>query len=387
MDRKLFVSERAGKLELVADGEYYRFEPNMLPIDYVPSKKVQQQTTKTATSLGVLKGRSRDFSAPEIRLFQNVFMIKEATLSSEIEGTRATMEDIFRGEKIREVDKEKRLDAEEINNYIKALEIALKTEGEITEALLRDLHKKLLTGVRGSSKTPGEYKTGQNAIGAREDTFSTAKFVPASPFTTPYLVENLLKFINGTDYEPLSKIAIAHYQFEVIHPFRDGNGRLGRLISMVQICREEFLDHPLLYISEYFNRNRDTYIETLFNVSARGEIDEWVLFFLKALDYQANRSIKLLDKLTIYKKDLHDIIYQISKSQSMHRLVDLLFKNPYVNTQDVMTTLNISQPRAWGLVTRLESLGVLIEDKTQRNRRKLYVAKKIIDIVQETSNE
>lgn len=347
MDERLFISQRAGKLVWVNEGMYHKFEPNELPIEYMPSNVVGRQLTKTASTLGELRGRSKGFTTPEVRLFQHMFMVKEATLSSEIEGTRATIGDVLKGRKIEEANLERRLETEEINNYIKALEMALHNDGVISEALLKKLHNTLLQGVRGASKTPGIYKTEQNAIGNREDTLDTAKFVPASPQTTPDLMANFVKFINTTDYEPLYKIAITHYQFEAIHPFRDGNGRLGRLISTVQICREKLLEYPLLYISEYFNRNRDTYTEKLFNVSARGEVEEWILFFLKALEYQANQSLDLLNKLTEYKSFLQETMHEVSKSPNMHLLIDLLFREPYFEINDIRRTLNISQPAAW----------------------------------------
>ena len=383
MDENQFTNILMGKLEWVAEGMYYRFEPNNLPIQYIPSNKVQQQVTRTASVLGELKGRSREFSPQEVKLFQQMFMVKEATLSSEIEGTRATMGDVLRGKKIIEQDKEKREDIVEINNYSKALEIVLQSNTELNVTLLESLHRILLTGARGATKGPGEFKVYQNGIGNREDTLDTAKFVPASPQTTPALINNLMMFMNSKEYEPLYKIAISHYQFETIHPFRDGNGRLGRLLVMAQLCREDFLGYPIIYISEYFNRNRDTYTEKLFNVSAKGEVEDWVLFFLKGLEYQAAQSIRILNELLNYKTHLQEITHELSKSPNMHILIDSLFRSPYFDIEDVQNILKITQPAARSLVIRLVELGVVEEQHPLvKSRRKLYAARKILNIIE-----
>ena len=382
MDEREFINKEMGKTQWVQEGMYYRFEPAKLPLKYVPSSKVLQQLTKTALALGGLKTLSKDFSRQEILLLQHPFLMKEAQLSSEMEGTRSTITEIYKEEKIKEENTEKRLDNEEIRNYRNALEYALREEdGIINEKMLKQIHKILLTGVRGENKFPGEYKSKQNAVGKREDTFDSARFVPASPEETPKLMENLVEFINSSDYEPLYKIAMAHYQFEATHPFRDGNGRIGRLLIMLQLCREEILSHPLLYISEYFNRNRDTYTDLLFEVSAKGNIEEWFFFFLKSLEYQASQSLILLTKLQNYKKELQEKMHKISQSPNIHLLVESLFKQPIFSIKDVENSLKITQPAAWNLLKKLKELDLIKEFATIKNK-KIYIAHKIIGIVE-----
>ena len=382
MDEREFTNKEMGKVEWVTKGMYYRFEPAKLPYNYFPSVKIMRQLTQTVLALGGLKALSKEFSRNEVLLLQTPFFIKEAQLSSEIEGTRATITDIFKNKKIPETNSEKREDREEINNYREALNYSLKDkEGIINEILLKNIHRILLKGVRGRTKTPGEYKSEQNAIGNREDTWDTARFVPASPETTPELVDNIMDFINSADYEPLYKIAMTHYQFEAIHPFRDGNGRIGRLLIILQLCREGILSHPLLYISEYFNRNRDTYTDLLFGVSSKGNIEEWFLFFLKALEYQANQSLLLLENLKKYKKELQDYLHEISQSPNIHLLVESLFKQPIFTVSDVIKPLNISQPAAWSLLQKLKKEGI-IRDFTVLKNKKFYEAHKIIQIIE-----
>jgi Fic family protein len=386
MDEREFTNKEMGKLKWVAEGMYYRFEAHKLPFIYQPSTKVLRQMTNTSLALGGLKSLSKEFSKQEIFLLQYPFMIKEAQLSSEIEGTRSTIAEIYKGKKVEEKDLEKRKDNEEIDNYREALEFALKDEdGIINERLIKIIHTILLKGVRGKNKTPGNYKEIQNGVGNREDTLDTAKFVPASPESTPELMFNLMEFINSPDYEPLFKIAIAHYQFETIHPFRDGNGRLGRLLIILQLCREGILPHPLLYISEYFNRNRDTYTDLLFGVSSKGNIDEWFFFFLKALEYQANQSLVLLNKLKDYKNFLQKEIHKISQSPNIHLLIESLFKQPIFTIKDVMEPLNITQPSAWSLIQKLKEWKIVKDLETVKNK-KVYSAYKIIEIVEGNKN-
>ncbi len=382
MDEREFTNKEMGKLQWVAEGMYFRFEPQKLPLKYFPSTKVLRQMTKTSLALGGLKSLSEDFSKQEIFLLQHPFMIKEAQLSSEIEGTRSTIADVYKGKKIEEKNPEKREDNEEIDNYRDSLNFALKDrEGIINERLIKIIHTTLLKGVRGKDKTPGEYKEIQNGVGNREDTLDTARFVPASPESTPELMSNLMEFINSLDYEPLYKIALTHYQFETIHPFRDGNGRLGRLLIILQLCRENILHHPLLYISEYFNRNRDTYTDLLFGVSSKGNIDDWFFFFLKALEYQANQSLILLNKLREYKNFLQTEIHKISQSPNIHQLIESLFKQPIFTIGDVMKPLNITQPSAWNLVKKLKEWKIVKEIGIVKNK-KVYSAYRIIDIVE-----
>ncbi len=381
VDEKLFTNKNSGTLEWVQEGMYYRFNPKKLPVTYIPSSKVLRQQTMTVLALGELKGLSQKFTRQEIKLLQFPFMIKEAQLSSWLEGTRSTITDVFKSKKIEEKDTEKRLDNEEINNYEIALNYGLTEQKIISEDLIKLIHKILLKGVRGEDKDPGKYKEKQNAVGNRDDTLDSAKFVPASPELTPELMRNLIEFINSNEYEPLFKMAITHYQFEAIHPFRDGNGRLGRLLIILQLCRENILSHPVLYISEYFNRNRDTYTDSLFNVSSKGNIEAWIMFFLKALEYQANQSIKLLTRLQNYKLELQSKMHELSQSPNMHLLIDSLFRSPFISVKDVMKPLKITQPAAWSLLKKLKELGI-IREAGMVKRTKLYIAQKIIEIIE-----
>lgn len=383
MDERDFTGSQTGKLIWEINGMYFRFEPNPLPLTYKSDSNLERLLINTALALGKLEGLTHKFTPQEVRLMRTQFVLKEAMLSSKIEGTRSTLTDVYKEEKQKETDKEKSLDNEEIRNYAKALDFGFKHLNEnITEDLIKEIHKILLTGVRGDNKQPGVYKPSQNAIGDREDTLETAKFVPASSESTPDLMKNLVDFINNEkNITPLYKVAIAHYQFETIHPFRDGNGRLGRLLIMLMLCKEDIIHQPLLYISEYFNRNRSTYTERLYGVSSKNEIELWLNFFLKALETQANESITLILKLETYKNELQEKIQSVSESSRMHLVVESIFKNPFITITDVSNELEISLPAASSLVHKLEGIEVLREI-TGKKTGKIFVAHKILAILE-----
>ena len=384
MDKGHFKSNLTGRLVFEQKGLYFHFEPKALPFKYKPDLKMNNLLMETALKLGELNGITKRFSRKEINLLKMPFILKEATFSSRIEGTRSTLTDVYKGKKEKEKDLMKRLDNEEINNYYKALNLGLSLlrNQDLNEGIIKEIHKVLLKGVRGKEKSPGEYKKIQNAIGMSNDTLETAKFVPASPETTPYLMKNLIDFFNNNKtYNPLFKIGIIHYQFEAIHPFRDGNGRLGRLLIILLLCKEKIIDEPFLYISEYFNRYRDKYLELLYKVSVEGTIEEWLRFFLEALRVQSEKSLNLTIKLLDYKSKLHEKIKVKYRSTNIYNVIDLLFENPFITIGDIQKKLKISFTAASKIIRKLIDEDILIEFKTNK-KNKLFLAKEIIDILE-----
>jgi Fic family protein len=383
MEELQFKSERTGKLQWESQGMHFRFEPKKLPFEIKNKPSLINKLTETAISIGRLDGISNKFNENEMQLLITPFLFKEATISSEIEGTRATLSDVYKSEKEVEQDKEKALDNQEIKNYIAALKIGLeKTKNNpITEEFIKELHKILLTSTRGENKNPGEYKIEQNAIGKSTDTLQTAKFVPASPPSTKYLVKNLVEFLNDNSINPLYKSALLHYQFEAIHPFRDGNGRIGRLLIMLYLCKEGILSQPLLYPSEYFKTNRNEYVDRLFKTSSNGEIEEWLEFFLDALNTQAKRSFEFATKLKDYKKQLICNLREKNKSPHLLTIIDMLFENPYIRIIDIKNKAKVSAPAAMRMIQFLENEMVLFEtDKRERN--KVFIAREIMKILE-----
>ncbi|MCK5321593.1 Fic family protein [Candidatus Pacearchaeota archaeon] len=383
MDERDFKNTETGKLVWESKGMYYRFEPNLLPLEFNESKELNNLLVETSINLGRLDGIAHKFSRAEINLMLAPFIIREAKTSSEIEGTRSTLSDVYKSEKEEEKNIEKALDNEEIRNYRKALEWGLnelKTK-EFSEEFIKEIHKILLRGVRGQNKNPGEYKAYQNAIGNQSDTFDSAKFVPASPETTPKLMKNLISFIKNKSINPLYNIAFIHYQFESIHPFEDGNGRIGRLLIILYLHKIGILGQPLIYISEFFNRYRKEYVDLMYNVSSENKVNEWGKFILNALNTQSKKALKFSIELEGYKREIKEDLQGSSKSMRILSIVDLLFINPYITIKDVVSVAKVSQPAASKLIQSLEKKGIL-KEVTKRKRNKIYLAPKILEILE-----
>jgi Fic family protein len=382
MDDSLFKDSKTGKIIWEQKGMFYRFEPNLLPIPFKQTDEMNNLLFEASINLGRLDGIANRFTEKEAELLITPFLFKEATISSEIEGTRSTLSDVYKSEIEKEKDREKALDNQEIKNYIISLRTGLdkiRTQ-ELSEEFIKELHRQLLSGVRGQYKNPGKYKDQQNAIGNDQDTLETAKFVPASPESTPALMTNLTQYLNSANGNPLYKIAIAHYQFETIHPFRDGNGRVGRLLIILFLCKRDILRLPLLYLSEYFKRHKSEYNNKMFEVSSSNRIEEWIVFFLKGVCEQSKKALDFAISLDDYKKELKHRLRTRYKSNNLILIVDMLFENPYIRTSDISSKLKISTPAAGNLVRLLENEKI-IEEITGNRRNRIYLAKNILKIL------
>ena len=264
MDERDFTSIISGEVRS-SYGEYMYFQPNQLPFDIELKPELLRKSMEAIILLSRLDGKASEMDESERDVFMKAFSLKESTHSSSIEGTRTTLDDLYRYEKTSPENEVRLRDSQEVLNYKRALGLGLEMMNDgarLDHELLLHLHGILLSGVRGENKSPGKYRTEQNAIGKLGDTLETAKFVPATPESIGYLLDNLFEFIES-DENPIIKIALAHYQFETIHPFRDGNGRIGRLMIPLILSKENILHFPMIYPSEYFDRNRDQYIDRL----------------------------------------------------------------------------------------------------------------------------
>lgn len=378
MDEREFTSKISGEVRYSVNGDYPYFQPHDLPFDLDIPRSIYRRSLDAVISLSNLNGRVSAMSPEERDIFLRTFTLKESVCSSSIEGTRSTLSDMFRSEK--EVpDVTIQRDVREVSNYMDALREGVRaiSEGEeITAEMLHRLHVILLTGTRGENKSPGAFKTEQNAIGMPGDTLETAKMVPSPPEAVDHLMDNLLDYMSS-DEDPLVKIALTHCQFEAIHPYRDGNGRIGRLLIMLMLAKEGLLIYPAIYPSEYFDRNRDLYIDGLFDVSSKDMFEEWLTFFIKALKDQADGSMAMIRNLQDYRKKLEA---RYHRSLIAVRAVGLLFENPYVTIADVAEGCGVSATTAAKVLTDLEGDGV-VREVSGRKRRKLYLADGVIEIL------
>ena len=377
MDERDFTSIISGEIRS-SYGEYMYFQPNQLPFDIELKPEFLSKSMEAIILLSRLDGKASEMDESERDMFMKAFSLKESTHSSSIEGTRTTLGDLYRYEKTSPENEVRLRDSQEVLNYKKALGLGLEMMNDgarLDHDLLLHLHGILLSGVRGENKSPGKNRAEQNAIGKLGDTLETANFVPATPESIGHLLDNLFEFIES-DENPIIKIALAHYQFETIHPFRDGNGRIGRLMIPLILSKENILHFPMIYPSEYFDRNRDQYIDRLYSVSARDEFNEWIGFFIDALIHQTIESIRTIDELRQYKKELRKLSSNITELS----VIEMLFSNPYINSADVMSECGVSNPTANKVLANLESKGI-IRETTGKRRNMLYAADGILDIL------
>lgn len=379
MDESDFKGSITGEVRWGMNRNYCYFHPHDLPFDWLCSREVQYEMGRASTELARLDGMLMALGDESVRMLTMNLTLKESTSSSSIEGTRSTVDDVFRSEKEIEKDEIRSRDNKEIVNYRRALIEGfseLPVGGDITTEMIKGLHRTLMESVRGADKSPGEFKTHQNAIGMASDTLETAKMVPASPESVDHLLDNWVRYVNSDSVDTVEKLSMAHYQFEAIHPFRDGNGRVGRLLSLMILRRDGLLRYPILYLSGYLNTNRAEYIERLYRVSSEDSIDEWLSFLARGLFTQAKSTAVTVDALLGYRTKILAMAENINESRTM----ELLFRNPYVTVKDVCDSVGVSAPTAGRVLDRLCSAGILRE-VTGKSRNRLYRSDDILGML------
>ncbi len=359
---------------------YQAYVPNHLPPPFEWDLTLIRALSEADRLLGQLNGLGARLPNPH--LFARPFIIREAVLSSRIEGTVSTIDDILianvGGNVNANID-----DLKEVNNYITALNYGIERLKTLPLScrLLKEIHEKLMTGVRGHNATPGEYRRSQNWLGPSGCTLHTAKYIPAPPEYLLEILAELDKFLHDETIPPLIQIALAHYQFEAIHPFLDGNGRIGRLLITLFLVDRKVLPTPLLYLSAFLEASRQEYYDHLRNVTEKGDWQSWLIYFLNGVARQSedslSRASRINDLLDSWREQLAD-----SRAGVPTRLIKGLAANPYLTIRHASDSLNISFTTVQRAVSKLESLGILQEvSGNQRNR--LYCAKEILMILEE----
>ncbi|BAU64833.1 Fic family protein [Stanieria sp. NIES-3757] len=366
---------RSGQLVKQLEG-YSAFIPAPLPPN--PPIKMDVELTRLLSqadrSLGRLDGATSILPNPD--LFVAMYVRQEAVLSSQIEGTQSTLEDVLQYE-IDAKGQERPKDVEEVVNYVHALQYGLERLQELPLCLrlIREIHAKLLDGVRGSDRTPGEFRKTQNWIGSPGCTLATATFIPPPVLEMHKALDNLEKFLHDRNSFPaLIHCGLAHAQFETIHPFLDGNGRVGRLLITFLLCQREILQKPLLYLSHYLKFHRAEYYDRLMAVRTDGNWEGWLKFFLKGI-WEVSESATTTARSILNLREQHRELIgkQINNSGYGLRLLDLLFEKPMINIPLVEEYLQCSYGTANKTVKQLEQLGLLNEiTGWQRNRLYRY---------------
>lgn len=362
---------------------YHSYVPKPLPpVPAIEMEKIYPLLDKANVALGRLDGLS--IILPDPSLFLYMYVRKEAVLSSQIEGTQSSLSDLLRYEN-HEVSGVPHQDVVEVSHYVAALEHGLKRiQGgfPLSLRLIREMHEILLSKGRGSSKQPGEFRRSQNWIGGTRP--GNAKFVPPPPEKIMELLGALETFLHDDRLPTLVKAALAHHQFETIHPFLDGNGRLGRLLITFILCVEGIMREPMLYLSLYFKTHRQSYYDHLQLVRETGDWEEWIQFFLKGVITTANQAITTAQMiLKIFTED-REKIEMIGKPSASTLIVHhYLQRHPITEAKKIVSGC-ISLPTANKSLQHLSELGI-VKEITGKARNKIYVYQKYLDILNEGS--
>ena len=353
--------------------EYKSFSPEKINHEWIISTP---EVNKLLAEANRLIGELNAFSqiVPDVDFFITMHILKEATTSSRIEGTKTNMEEALVKEE--DINPEKRDDWAEVQNYIKAINTSIEQLETlpISNRLIKNTHKTLLSGVRGKHKIPGEFRSSQNWIGA---TLKDAIFIPPHHSDVIELMSDLEKFINDEDYftPHLIKIAIAHYQFETIHPFLDGNGRLGRLLITLYLVSNNVLSKPSLYLSDFFEKNKGYYYDNLMTVRLTSNMTQWIKFFLVGVIETSKESIQVFKDIIKLKDDIETIRLPKlgSKIENGQQLMKQLFQVPVTDSKQVAELLKISPSTANRLINALIDLEILSElTGYKRNRKFIF---------------
>ncbi len=334
---------------------------------------------KASFKLGELNSFSR--FVPDIDMFIIMHILKEAVVSSKIEGTRTNIADALSEEK--DIEPGKRDDWLEVHNYVNAMSSAIAELEELplSSRLLKNTHRVLLSRGRGEQKSPGEFRRSQNWIGGAS--LADAVFIPPVHTELPDLLSDLEAFLNNEDLNipHIIKIAIAHYQFETIHPFLDGNGRVGRLLITLCLIAYSILDKPLLNISDFFENNRALYYENLTLVRTQNNLTQWIKYFLVGLTQTADNSVETLKSILTLKTDIeqNSLMGLGRRTQSALQLFKHLFKKPVLNVRDIQTFTNLSPKAANDLVGVFIDLGIL-KETTGYQRNRIFIFNDYVDL-------
>lgn len=378
MNPQAFSAPEAGRVVRSPRG-YFAFVPAPLPPEIRYDGELVLTLSRADSSLSELSGLGRLLPNPHLLIAP--YVRKEAVLSSKIEGTTTDLSELLQDEAGAELPARDPDDVREVRNYVRALEYGVTRLKKLPLSLrlVRELYERLMRGVRGDRATPGEFRRSQNWIGARGSTPDTASYVPPPIEELQGCLDSWETFLHQRDKIPdLVQCALMHEQFEAIHPFLDGNGRVGRLLITLFLIERNRLSQPLLYLSAYIERNRSEYYELLQGVRTRGDWRSWILYFLRGVAEISNEAVERSGRLMELREKLRN---RIAGKPNAVRLLEKLFENPYVTVAGAAKLLGVTNPTARQAVKRLQAAGVLSET-TGREWGRLYLARPILKILE-----
>ena len=387
MNPEDFQKSSSGRILQVGKGEeaYWSFIPNPLPPAIHLNSEMVCTLSNADRALGELAGLGRTLPV----LFTDPFIRREAVLSSRIEGTQADIVDLYAyeaGQKLlftglKSTSPES--DVKEVKNYVRALEFGLERQKTLPVSLrlIREVHEILLEGVRGERATPGEFRRSQNWIGLPRSTIKDATFVPPPTPEMNEALDAFEKYLHSDNlFPPLVRLAFIHYQFEAIHPFLDGNGRIGRLLVSILLVSWNLLPTPLLYLSAFFEKHREQYYKLLLSISRYGAWHDWVLFVLQGIEEQARDACARAKQLQDIQKDWYQRLKKLEYSGAELKLADTLFTDPFLTIPRAKKLLELkSYHTAKSCVEKLVKAGILMQPVGKYG--KIYLAKDFLDLM------
>lgn len=370
-----FISNLSGEMS------YQSFRPAPLPPNPPISfnNDLISKLIDANKKLSMLEGLSSRIS--NIDLFVSMYVRKEALLSSQIEGTQCTLDDIFNPN----IENNTNLNVSDVVNYIKATEYALKRLQSLPlcNRLIKETHAVLMEGVRGQEKSPGEFRYSQSWIGGQGSTIRNARYIPPNPGDMQTAMSDLEKYMNSDDsLDPLIQAALIHYQFETIHPFLDGNGRVGRLLITLFLMEKHLLSRPVLYVSYFLKINRIEYYDRMTQVRVTGDYGQWVIFFLEALSNSANDAIQTIDKLTTLHNKSLSLFDDLSKrlKTNVLKVFNYIESNPIIDIQKTAASLEMSYNTASKIVSLLVEKGIL-QQTDKSGKARIFSYSEYLDIL------
>ncbi len=369
------MQNKAGKLvtNLSGEAEYKSFLPSPLPPVIEMDDEMISLLVDANKQLYALENVTAHI--PSIKLFTSMYVRKEALMSSQMEGTQATLEDVLDPT----IDKNANQDVSDVVNYIKATEYALERLASLPlcNRLIRETHEVLMENVRGQEKNPGEFKRSQNWIGSKGSTLKNARYIPPNPIDTLECMSDLEKYINNDDsLDVLIRAALIHYQFETIHPFLDGNGRVGRLLITLFLMEKKVLSSPALYISYFLKANRIEYYDRMTEVRNKGNYEQWIKFFLRAVAESAKDAIDTINTLHSLHESNVARIQTLGRARiNAEKLFEYIEKNPIIETRKTAEALGLSYNTVSTAIKNLSALSILEESEAgARSKTFAYTA-------------
>jgi len=352
-------SFKAGKLQ--QRYQYKSFEPNLVNLPWlIDNAELIMLLSGATIKLGELNAFSQ--LIPDVDFFIKMMVTREGTKSSRIEGTQTNIDEALQKEAY--IDPETKDDWNEVQNYIQAMSQAIESLERlpVSNRLLKETHQTLLQGVRGKHKLPGEFRNSQNWIGG--SSLADATFIPPHQESLPELMADLERFLNDDNLQvpPLIKIGIAHYQFETIHPFLDGNGRVGRLLIPLYLVSNQLLRKPTLYISDFFEKNKSLYYDNLTRVRTHNDMIQWLKFFLEGIRSTSESSIQTFERIIALRSNVEHRIISLGKQQALAKqLLAYLYSKPITDANDVAVELKVSVATSFRLINKFLELNILKE--------------------------